>query len=89
MCPVDAHPGVAVEPVSDSSRYFVLRLADPSGNVVQQYTHTHTHTHTHHSHNVYMMYTPHISGRHAFVGMGFEDRGDAFDFNVTLQDHFK
>ena len=34
MCPVDAHPGVAVEPVSDSSRYFVLRLADPSGIIV-------------------------------------------------------
>jgi hypothetical protein len=34
MCPVDAHPGVAVEPVSDSSRYFVLRLADPSGNAI-------------------------------------------------------
>lgn len=30
-CPVDAYPGVAVEAVMDSSRYFVLRLKDPSG----------------------------------------------------------
>ena len=29
------------------------------------------------------------AGRYAFVGMGFQDRGDSFDFNVTLQDHFK
>ncbi len=34
MCPVDAHPGVAVEPVSDSSRYFILRLLDPSGTLI-------------------------------------------------------
>ena len=31
VCPVDKFPGVAVEPVSDSSRYFLLRLQDTSG----------------------------------------------------------
>ncbi|KFP80034.1 Adaptin ear-binding coat-associated protein 1, partial [Acanthisitta chloris] len=29
------------------------------------------------------------TGRSAFIGIGFTDRGDAFDFNVSLQDHFK
>ncbi len=38
MCPVDAHPGVAVEPVADSSRYFILRLLDPSGMCNLSYT---------------------------------------------------
>ena len=56
--PVEEYPGLAVESVTDSSRYFVLRIRDDSG-------------------------------RTAYIGVGFADRGDAFDFNVTLQDHFK
>lgn len=28
-------------------------------------------------------------GRHAFIGLGFADRGDSFDLLVAIQDHFK
>ncbi|CAJ0931988.1 unnamed protein product, partial [Mesorhabditis belari] len=56
--PIESYPGVGLEPVSDSSRYFALRLMNETGQT-------------------------------AFVGIGFSDRGDSFDLNVALQDHFK
>lgn len=48
-----------MESVSDSSRYFVIKIKNPN------------------------------DGRSAFIGIGFEDRSDSFDLNVSLQDHFK
>jgi len=54
-CPIT--PG-AIEPVTDSSRYFVMRIDDGTG-------------------------------RHAFIGMGFTERNQAFDFNAALSDHNK
>lgn len=58
QCDVDEYPGKAVEPVTDSSRYYVLRLDDGAG-------------------------------RKAYIGLGFAERSDSFDFNVSLRDHFK
>eukprot|EP01086_Lenisia_limosa_P001372 TRINITY_DN12569_c0_g1_i1.p1 TRINITY_DN12569_c0_g1~~TRINITY_DN12569_c0_g1_i1.p1 ORF type:complete len:268 (-),score=52.81 TRINITY_DN12569_c0_g1_i1:8-811(-) len=55
--PNDPHSG-GLEPVVDSSRYFVIRIDDGHG-------------------------------KHAFIGMGFNDRSLAFDFNMAIQDHRK
>ncbi|XP_038973851.1 uncharacterized protein At1g03900 isoform X2 [Phoenix dactylifera] len=54
----EPHP---VEPVIDSSRYFVLRVEED------------------------------IDGRrrHAFIGLGFRERPEAYDFQAALYDHMK
>lgn len=32
-CPIDSYPGIAIEAVNDSSRYFVLRIQDDNGKL--------------------------------------------------------
>ncbi|XP_057509414.1 uncharacterized protein At1g03900-like isoform X1 [Actinidia eriantha] len=54
----EPHP---VEPVIDSSRYFVLRIEENIGGRL----------------------------RHAFIGIGFRERTDAYDFQAALHDHMK
>ncbi|XP_077228824.1 adaptin ear-binding coat-associated protein 1 NECAP-1 [Tasmannia lanceolata] len=54
----EPHP---VEPVIDSSRYFVLRVEENIGGRL----------------------------RHAFFGIGFRERPQAYDFQAALHDHMK
>ncbi len=58
VAPIKPGGPAAVEQVTDSSRYFCLRIEDGRGN-------------------------------HAFIGLGFNKREDAFDFKSALADHEK
>eukprot|EP01117_Protostelium_nocturnum_P011708 TRINITY_DN425_c0_g1_i1.p1 TRINITY_DN425_c0_g1~~TRINITY_DN425_c0_g1_i1.p1 ORF type:complete len:281 (+),score=133.28 TRINITY_DN425_c0_g1_i1:138-980(+) len=53
LCPVTE---ASIEPVNDSSRYYVLKIEDGQK-------------------------------RHAFIGIGFSERDEAFNFSAALQDH--
>jgi hypothetical protein len=80
-CPVDGYPGTSIESVSDSARYFVIRIKDESG--IQFFLHFIWKIPVNNVCN-----TTYI-GRATNIGIGFIDRSDSFDFNVALQDFFK
>lgn len=56
VCPIRRDGPQAVEKVTDSSRYFALRIEN-------------------------------AAGKHMYIGLGFSQRTDAFDFQVALQEH--
>ena len=102
--PNDPHSG-GLEPVVDSSRYFVIRIDDGHGLLgwMWQYYRwgwafevlLRVYSLWHH-HNILYRYQLYYSesiniapGKHAFIGMGFNDRSLAFDFNMAIQDHRK
>ena len=58
-CPQKYGGTETVEKVTDSTRYFVLRIEQPG------------------------------TGKHGYIGIGFQTRDDAYDFKVALQDHGK
>ena len=73
-----------VEPVVDSSRYFVVKIQSTtptSGTNTTSTTTTTTNNNTnHHTHNTH---------RTAHIGLGFRERDDASNFILALQDYEK
>ncbi|RYR24308.1 hypothetical protein Ahy_B02g057804 isoform C [Arachis hypogaea] len=75
----EPHP---VEPVIDSSRYFVLRIEENIGEPV----------HLHCAFLLLFFLSSCITDgrlRHAFIGIGFRERTEAYDFQAALHDHMK
>ncbi|KZV27266.1 Adaptin ear-binding coat-associated protein 1 NECAP-1 isoform 1 [Dorcoceras hygrometricum] len=87
----EPHP---VEPVVDSSRYFVLRIEESLGKLGFFF-----HITLFRCHIVFLAHTgasqlfpgmdPSGRLRHAFIGIGFRERTEAYDFQAALHDHMK
>lgn len=83
--------GIAIEAVSDSSRYFVIRVEDDNGKFKINFTIVRYYVSMWFKRFDTILF-PFVfpwKGRTAFLGLGFGDRSDSFDLNVALQDHFK
>ena len=73
-CPIETYPGLAIQSVTDSSRFPLLHSIEViSFNLV----------------NRYFVIKTTEGGKSVFLGLGFEDRADSFDLQTTLHDYFK
>lgn len=91
QAPIEEYPGVAIETVSDSSRYFVLRIHDDNGTnkfVISHYKEIKLNAVADLLILQFIVFCA-TAGRSAFIGCGYADRSQAFDLQVSLQDHFK
>lgn len=90
-CPYDV-TGTSVEPVLDSSRYFVLRVESqgPDGKKKKAYIGMGVSIETAHQVSVQVERLLSIDPHSSPLGCSqFQDRSDSFDFNVALQDWTK
>ena len=73
-CPIETYPGLAIQSVTDSSRFPFFNETNfiSSCDV-----------------NRYFVIKTTEGGKSVFLGLGFEDRADSFDLQTTLHDYFK
>lgn len=100
MCPVKDG---SLERCVDSSRYFVLKIQNAQGACVRSVRLEHVigpgAERRRHPYGVGPLFDGSMvcwlaahctwTGRHAFIGVAFNEREEAFDFNVALQEYEK
>jgi hypothetical protein len=80
------YPSPVIEPVQDSSRYFAMMIENEQG----------IHG-TSSSVAGWILCTAAlgqslagiVTGKRAFIGIGFQERNDSFDFSAAVQDHYR